>query len=578
MLAEDKYATHSESSARCTCDVPSHNYTYSFEPKHDWTNVYASSAEIKTYFADFAQEYGLHKFIKLSHRMQMARWSEKDGQWHVQVDNLATGETIQNSCHILIHACGYLNKPSWPEIPGIDDYRGKKLHSADYDETISLQGKEVILIGNGSSAAQILPTIQPVVKHVKIFIRSPLWLLPDISSDQRPFTPEEIEKFVQNPNATIKLRKLNETTMNSIFSVYLRDSVLQAQSRELLQSQMKKILNNEYLEEKLIPSFAVGCKRVVPSGFRYLKALLKENVTIVHGAVGSFVETGCTSEDDTVHPSEIIICATGFDTSYIPRYPIIGPNNRNMQEEWASSLDSYMGVAASEFPNMFMFLGPYSPVSNGPTLVAIANVTNLPIPETQADYILSFIDRYQTEPIHSLAPKAAAVDEFKAHVATFMGRAVWSDACRSSHNNHTVNGRVPTTWPGSTLHYLEAMREQRADDWKIVYKGNRFSWLGNGISQTEWDPTSDLAYYIRDRDDGPWGSRWRKTAERSRSGTQPRRELHRQLKLAAKNGAEKNMEDGRKKTDESEQNGTIHHRETGRDGHSWPHRVLAEDA
>jgi hypothetical protein len=154
------------------------------------------------------------------------------------------------------------------------------------------------------------------------------------------------------------------------------------------------------------------------------------------------------------------------------------------------------------------------------------------LPEAQADYILSFIDRYQTEPIHSLAPKASAVADFKEYVATCMRHTVWTDACRSSHNNHTINGRIPTTWPGSTLHYLEAMREPRADDWDIVYTGNRFSWLGNGISQTEWDPTSDLGYYIRDMDDGPWASRWRKTAEMSRSGTQPERELHRQPKLA----------------------------------------------
>jgi hypothetical protein len=292
------------------------------------------------------------------------------------------------------------------------------------------------------------------------------------------------------------------------------------------------------------------------------KALLKENVTIVHGGVTSFTETGCTSEDGTSYRGEVIICATGFDTSYIPHYPVIGPNNRNMQEEWANDIGSYMGVAASEFPNMFMFLGPHSPVSNGPTLVAIGmtsmtypqlaapctvpplrrspqlkpqlkpEIVSPLLPEAQADYILSFIDRYQTEPIHSLAPKASAVADFKEYVATCMRHTVWTDACRSSHNNHTINGRTPTTWPGSTLHYLEAMREPRADDWDIVYTGNRFSWLGNGISQTEWDPTSDLGYYIRDIDDGSWASRWRKTEEMSRSGTQPERELHRQPKLA----------------------------------------------
>lgn len=101
------------------------------------------------------------------------------------------------------------------------------------------------------------------------------------------------------------------------------------------------------------------------------KALLQDNVTMVHSGVASFTETGCTSEDGTSYSGEVIICATGFDTSYIPHYPIIGPNGCNMQDEWAKCLTSYMGVAAAEFPNMFTFLGPYSPVSNGPTLIAI---------------------------------------------------------------------------------------------------------------------------------------------------------------------------------------------------------------
>lgn len=88
-----------------------------------------------------------------------------------------------------------------------------------------------------------------------------------------------------------------------------------------------------------------------------------------------------------------------------------------------------------------------------------------------------------------------------------MKDAVYSEQCRSGHKNHTVNGRVPTLWPGSTLHYMEALRDVRADDWEVKYNGNRFAWLGNGISQTEFDPTSDLAWYIRSRDDGPYSSR-----------------------------------------------------------------------
>ena len=147
--------------------------------------------------------------------------------------------------------------------------------------------------------------------------------------------------------------------------------------------------------------------------------------------------------------------------------------------------------------------------------------------EAQADYILMLIDRYQTENIHSFCPKTAAVKDFAQHVLNFMPKTVWSEACRSGFKNHTISGRVPTLWPGSMLHYLEAIRELRADDWDIRYAGNRFEWLGNGISQTEFDATADLGYYIRNQDDSPFASRRRRREVYSRSRTQPVRELHR---------------------------------------------------
>lgn len=181
-----------------------------------------------------------------------------------------------------------------------------------------------------------------------------------------------------------------------------------------------------------------------------------------------------------------------------------------------------------------MFLGPYSPVGNGPTLAAIGQRWSLVFllvswqcAEIQADYILALVDRYQTENIHSFAPKAIAESDFSAHVAGFMKTAVYSEGCRSGHKNHTINGRVPTLWPGSTLHYMEAMREVRADDWDVTYNGNRFAWLGNGISQTEFDPTSDLGWYIRDKDDGAFASRRKRREVMTKSDSQPTRVLHR---------------------------------------------------
>lgn len=237
----------------------------------------------------------------------------------------------------------------------------------------------------------------------------------------------------------------------------------------------------------------------------------------------SITDSGCAGEDGSSHDGDIIICATGFDTSYVPRYPIIGPSGRNLQDEWASEIMGYMGVGVSEFPNTFTMLGPYTPVSNGPTLICI---------EAQADYICQMIDRFQTERIHSFTLKHDVCADFKAHVASAMDKAVWTDNCRNSHNNHSIGSRVPTTWPGSALHYLEAMRELRFEDWDYKYAGNRFSWLGTGVSQAEWDPTADLAYYVRQQDDMPIASRWRRNLAIAKSGSMPPRMLHRQPKLA----------------------------------------------
>jgi hypothetical protein len=132
----------------------------------------------------------------------------------------------------------------------------------------------------------------------------------------------------------------------------------------------------------------------------------------------------------------------------------------------------------------------------------------------------------------TLRPQASA--DFTEHVDSVMRSLVWTDGCRNSHNNHVPGSRVPTTWPGSSLHYLEAMREVRFDDWEFAHSGNRFSFLGTGISQTEWDPTSDPAYYIRTEDDGKHGSRRMRNLIIAKTGSLPPRQLHRQAKLGPK--------------------------------------------
>lgn len=129
------------------------------------------------------------------------------------------------------------------------------------------------------------------------------------------------------------------------------------------------------------------------------------------------------------------------------------------------------------------------------------------------------IDHWQTHNIKSFSPKAAAVDDFIAHKNDFMKRTVWSDPCRSWYKSGQIDAPITALWPGSTLHYIEALSDVHFEDYDIEYAGNRFSWLGNGYSQTELDETADWAYYIRERDDGDWLSRGKRRKDLTRSGT-----------------------------------------------------------
>ena len=427
----------------------------------------------------------------------------------MKVQNTITGETFSDYCDILINAGGILNAWRWPAIPGLEKYKGKLLHTANWDPNVDLTGKHVGLIGNGSSGIQVLPTIQPHVRKVTTFIREPTYVSPVQGLEQHVFSPQELHDFVHTPGTLLQYRKQVETGLNGQFSLFLKGTKTNQDTRSYMIEQMKKKLNNKHLEQLLIPDWSLGCRRLTP-GVGYLESLTKENVQVVYGGINEITEKGCLCDDGNEYPVDVLICATGFDTTFKPRFPLLGPSGTNLQDEWAKEPRSYFGLAAADFPNYLVFLGPNCPIGNGPVLSAI---------EVQADWMLAVIDRYQTSNIHSIAPKREAVDDFIAWKDEFMKRTVWADPCRSWYKANQADAPVTALWPGSTLHYIEALSEVRWDDLEVKYNRNRFTWLGNGFSQCESDPTADWAYYVREYDDQEYQSKGRRREVLTKSGT-----------------------------------------------------------
>tara|TARA_R110002003_G_scaffold351_17_gene19026 strand:+ start:15136 stop:16206 length:1071 start_codon:yes stop_codon:yes gene_type:complete len=327
--------------------------------------------------------------------------------------------------------------------------------------------------------------------------------------EQHVFSEHEKYEFASKPGVLTEYRRNVERGLNGQFGIFLKESNINSDTEAYFRQQMTEKLHNPYLEERLIPNWHVGCRRLTP-GVGYLEALGKENVETVYGEINEITERGCLCDNGQEYPVDVLICATGFNTSFKPRFPVVNAQGDNLQDIWGKEPRSYFGLAAADFPNYLIFLGPNCPIGNGPVLSAI---------ECQADYMCKLIDRFQTHNISTFAPKTEAVDDFLAFKDDYMKRTVWHDPCRSWYKSLGPDGPVTALWPGSTLHYIEALMELRLEDWEVKYSGNRFAWLGNGYSQTEIDPTADWAFYIRERDDDEPISRLKKLQLLNKSGT-----------------------------------------------------------
>lgn len=93
------------------------------------------------------------------------------------------------------------------------------------------------------------------------------------------------------------------------------------------------------------------------------------------------------------------------------------------------------------------------------------------------------------------------MDDFIDFKDQYMKHTVWEQDCRSWYKGNTADGKIVALWPGSTIHYVEAMKNVRYEDFKVRYFGNRFDYLGNGMTKLEMLPDADLAQYVRNNDD-----------------------------------------------------------------------------
>ncbi|KAF2652695.1 putative flavin-binding monooxygenase, partial [Lophiostoma macrostomum CBS 122681] len=483
------------------CDIPSAAYQYTFESWSQWSELYSSGQEIQQYLKRVADKYNVNRYIKLQHRVTEARWDETKSQWFVRVQNDGKGEEVEDHCDFLVVGTGILNNWKWPEIPGLHDFKGKLLHSADWDSDFNVEGKRVALIGGGSSGIQILPALQPIANKIDHYHHSKMWIASGGFAAEEAFkrnptggnskySEEELKGFKDDPKMYHRYRAYVESQLNVVHTVTWADSDLAKTSEKLFREDMKrKLASKPEVFESMDPTYPPVCRRITP-GPGYLEAICEPNVEFINTPIRAVNSNGIETNDGKQRDVDLIITATGFDTSYLPRFPVIGRDGVSLETVWEDPFpEAYMSVFADHMPNYLIFLGPNGAPPSGSTILAI---------ESQCDYMIKCIQKCQREEYRTMEVKKEPLKAFSGWIDSYMPRTVYSKGCKSWFKRGTDTGRVVALYPGSANAFRKMLLYPRWEDFTFsrteITSKNVFGYLGIAMTSGEMDKSQPTPY------------------------------------------------------------------------------------
>jgi len=433
------------------CDVESHLYSFSFEPNPGWTRTFASQPEILAYLLHCTEKFGLRPYIRFKTAVTRADFDERAGFW-----TLETGRGERLRARALVLGCGGLSRPAYPEIAGLKTFEGRVFHSARWDRTADLQGKRVAVIGTGASAIQIIPAIAPKVERLYVYQRTPPWILP------KPDRP--IESFKQ-----ARFRRLPLLQRLARVAIYWKREVLGLAfvfwpallraGQHWARRYLAKGVADPVLRAKLVPSYTMGCKRILPTN-DYYPALARENVEVVTEAIEAVRGPGIVTRDGKERAVDVIVLATGFRAAeQVAPFEIVGRASQKLDDVWMSGAEAYLGTTVSGFPNLFFIVGPNTGLGHNSMVFMI---------ESQARYILSSIRTMRARNLDVVDVLPEVQRRYNDRLAARFRKSVWATGCKSWYQ--TQDGKNTTLWPGFTFEFRMKTRRFDASDYELRSK------------------------------------------------------------------------------------------------------------
>ncbi|MCH2043756.1 MAG: NAD(P)/FAD-dependent oxidoreductase [Saprospiraceae bacterium] len=417
-------------------DVPSHLYSFSFEP-YQWSRLYAKQKELLAYTKHLIKKYKIAPKAKCNHEVTQLSYDDQTSIWTVETRH---GKSYRT--HNIVNASGGLSQKSIPEIPNQAAFQGKAMHTAYWDHSFDYNNKRVAVIGTGASAVQVIPAIASKVKQLYVFQRTPHWVLPRPDRALRNYEQQWLERYPIIAKVYREWTYWKQEARMLGFNYFPKAMKIAEHSA---QKHLKKQISNKTLRQKVTPNYTIGCKRILLSS-SYYPSLTRSNVTLLDKTSGieSLTENGIKTIDGQEIQVDLIVYATGFKASENNiSYPIIGKGGFSLQEYWGDEAHAYLGSTVPYFPNFYLVTGPNTGLGHNSIIHVI---------ESQLQYIGQAIAARKQNGWQAIEVQAETEREYNKLIQKQLERTVWQNGgCESWYQ--TQQGVNTVLYPSFTFEF-----------------------------------------------------------------------------------------------------------------------------
>ena len=437
----------------CRCDVPSHLYSFSFAPNPEWSETYSPQPEILEYLRRTAERTGVVDRIRFGAEVRSATWDGDASHWRLDT---ARGPLTAD---VVVLGNGPLAEPAIPDLPGLASFAGTMFHSATWRHDHDLTGDRVAVIGTGASAIQFVPEIQPRVRQLTLFQRTPPWVLPH---GNRRITRAERAVYRRFPVVQRLVRGVVYWSRELFVSGLLRNTKTLERVEGLAHRHLRKQVADPELRRKITPDYRPGCKRLLLSN-EYYPALQQPNVDLVTEKIVEVTPTGLVTADGVSHQVDTIIFGTGFHVTDNPVGDRVqGTDGRTLAAHWRETgAQAYLGSTVPAFPNLFLLAGPNTGIGHTSLVVMI---------EAQLAYVLDALRTMDRTGAHRVEVKRPVFEAWSNEIQRKASRTVWNTGgCASWYLD--AEGRNTTLWPDHTFRFVRRTRRFDAHRYELAGTG-----------------------------------------------------------------------------------------------------------